>query len=55
VVTEGCPTPPPPEPDDPKPAADIKMEYCYEYLYSASLGAVTKISLRTLVSVGNVG
>jgi hypothetical protein len=27
------PNPPPPEPDDPKPAAYIKMEHCYEYLY----------------------
>jgi hypothetical protein len=55
VVTEDCPTPPPPEPDDPKAAAYIKMEHCHENLYSASLGTVTKISVRTLVSVGIVG
>jgi hypothetical protein len=30
------------EPDDPKSAADIKREYCYDYLYSPSVGAVTK-------------
>jgi hypothetical protein len=43
------------EPDDPKPETEIQKEYSHDYLYSASLGAVTKITVRTLVSVGFVG
>jgi hypothetical protein len=43
------------ETDDPKAAADIDKEYCYDYLYSPTLGAVTKIVVRTLVTIGTVG
>jgi hypothetical protein len=34
------------EPDDSKPSADIQTEYCYDYLYSPSIGAVTKNSCK---------
>ena len=43
------------ETDDPKPAGHIQREYCYDYLYSPTLGAVKKIAVRTSVSIGIVG
>jgi hypothetical protein len=36
------------EPDDTKPSADIQREYCYGYLYSPSVGAVTKYSCKSV-------
>jgi hypothetical protein len=39
----------------PKPAADIQREYSYDYWYGPSVGAVTKIAVRTLVSIDIVG
>jgi hypothetical protein len=55
VVTEKMPLPSKKGPDDPKPAAYIKREYSYDYLHSPILGRVTKISVRTLVTLGIVG
>jgi len=44
VVTEKiyCPHHPKEDHDDRKPAADIRKEYSYDYLYSPNVGAVTK-------------
>jgi hypothetical protein len=39
----------------PKPAADLQREYSYDYLYGPSVKAVTKIAVRTLVSIGIAG
>jgi len=43
------------EPDDPKPSADIQREHSYDYLYSPIVGAVKKIAVSTLVSIGIAG